>query len=256
MQDPFPEVSGNGIVALGKAGIDVRVGLMRHQAAALNEGFISRVTRERPFVRMKVASSIDGATAMANGQSQWITGTEARQDVQKLRASSGAVLTGVGTVLEDDPSLTVRDKSLTDVQPLRIVLDTNLRMPPASCMLTLPGTTAIFCGDDANRAALEAAGATIYVTDTDNGESGRVDPAAVLRRLAALEINDLLFLTAGLVDELVIYQAPHIMGSQTRGMFSTPGWENLSDRVELNLIDMRTVGNDCRIIARPVSSIA
>jgi diaminohydroxyphosphoribosylaminopyrimidine deaminase/5-amino-6-(5-phosphoribosylamino)uracil reductase len=262
MQDPYPKVSGNGIVALGKAGIKVRVGLMRHQAAALNEGFVYRVTRERPFVRLKVAASIDGATAMANGQSQWITGAEARQDVQKLRASSGAILTGVGTVLEDDPSLTVRDKSLTDMQPMRVVLDTHLRMPPASCMLTLPGTTAVFCGEDANRSALESAGATIYVSETVHD---RVDPAAVLQRLAALEVNDVLieagqeisgaFLEANLVDELVLYQSPHIMGSETRGMFRTPAWKNLEDRVELQVTDMRAIGNDCRITARPANGI-
>ena len=258
MQDPYSKVSGNGIVALGKAGINVRVGLMGRQAAALNEGFISRVTRERPFVRLKVAASLDGATAMSDGQSQWITGVEARADVQKLRAASGAIVTGVGTVLEDDPSLTVRDKSLTDVQPLRVVLDSKLRMPAKACMLTLPGTTAIFCVDDSNRAALEATGASIYSAD---GANERVDPEAVLRRLAAFEVNDVLveaghevsgaLLTANLVDEIVIYQAPHIMGSETRGMFKTPPWRSLSDRLELKVTDMRMIGRDCRITARP-----
>jgi diaminohydroxyphosphoribosylaminopyrimidine deaminase/5-amino-6-(5-phosphoribosylamino)uracil reductase len=260
MQDPFPVVSGNGIVALGQAGIAVRVGLMRHQAAALNEGFICRVTSGRPFVRLKIASSIDGATAMEDGQSQWITGPEARQDAQKLRAASAAIMTGVGTVLQDDPSLTVRDKTLTDRQPLRVVLDSNLRMPPAACMLTLAGQTAIFCANDEKRQVLEAAGASIYVTPAIDG---RIDPDAVLQRLAALEINDVLveagrelsgsLMAAGLVDELVLYQAPIIMGSETRGMFATSGWRDLSDKVELHICDMRKIGADMRITARPVN---
>jgi diaminohydroxyphosphoribosylaminopyrimidine deaminase/5-amino-6-(5-phosphoribosylamino)uracil reductase len=261
MQDPFAEVSGNGIVALGQAGIDVRVGLMRHQAAALNEGFISRVTRQRPFVRLKIAASIDGATAMADGHSQWITGPEARQDVQRLRAASGAILTGVNTVLEDDPSLTVRDKSLTDTQPMRVILDSHLRMPAAACMLELPGVTAVFCVEDANRAVLEAAGARVYLT---NEAQGRTEAASVLRELAEFEINDVLveagsevagnLVSVGLVDELVIYQSPHIMGSESRGMLRTPTWQNLTDRLELDITDMRKVGADMRITARPVQN--
>lgn len=261
MQDPFSEVSGNGIVALGQAGINVRVGLMRQQAAEINQGFVSRVTRQRPFVRLKMAASIDGRTAMADGQSQWITGPDARQDVQRLRAGSGAVMTGIGTVLEDDPSLTVRDKSLTDRQPLRVVLDSHLRMPPSACMLELPGETAVFCVDDTNRELLESAGAKVYLTDESEGHT---NAASVLNELALFEVNDVLveaghevagnLITQNLVDEIVIYQAPHIMGSETRGMLKTPAWQNLADRLDLDITDLRKVGADIRITARPVQA--
>lgn len=257
MIDPFPEVAGSGCRALEQAGIGVRSGLMQAEAERLNEGFLSRVTRGRPFVRAKIAASLDGATAMANGQSQWITGAEARQDVQRMRAASGAILTGIGTVLADDPSLTVRDASLTGSQPLRVILDSRLRMPPSACMLELPGRTEIFCTDDAKRASLEAAGAAVHVVAA---EAGRVDLHAALGELADLEVNDVLvesgpglsgaLLAAGLVDELVIYQAPHIMGSETRGMFATPGWRDLGDRLELDIIDSRQVGRDTRVTAR------
>ncbi|MDH5499860.1 MAG: bifunctional diaminohydroxyphosphoribosylaminopyrimidine deaminase/5-amino-6-(5-phosphoribosylamino)uracil reductase RibD, partial [Gammaproteobacteria bacterium] len=259
MTDPFPKVSGRGIEALREAGISVRTGLMAAQAAALNEGFISRVQRGRPFVRLKVAASLDGRTAMADGQSQWITGPEARADVQRLRAASGAVMTGVGTVLADDPSLTVRDKTLTNRQPVRAILDSRLRMPMSSCMLALSGQTVIFCVDDERRAPLEAAGATVHRCVA---RDGRVDPESALQELAGMEINDVLveagavlageLLTAGLVDELVIYQAPHIMGSQTRGMFETPAWQDLEHRCGLEYVDVRRIGRDTRIIVRPL----
>ena len=259
MTDPFPAVSGSGIEALQTSGITLRSGLLQDEAAALNAGFVSRVTRGLPFVRLKMAASLDGCTAMADGQSQWITGAAARQDVQRLRAMSGAVLTGVGTVLEDDPSLTVRDKSLSDLQPLRVVLDSRLKMPPASCMLTLPGRTEVFCVDDSKRKALEKAGATVRVVPAADDHT---DLESVLRELAARGVNDVLveagrrlagaLLAAGLIDELVIYQAPHIMGSQTRGMFATPDWLQLQQRMQLDVRDVRRIGNDTRITARPV----
>jgi len=262
MQDPFHEVDGDGLGALQKAGIAVRVGLMNDEAAKLNEGFVSRVTRKRPFVRLKTASSLDGCTAMEDGESQWITGPEARADVQRLRASSGAVMTGIGTVLADDPSLTVREEGLAieGMQPLRVILDQQLRMPLSARMLTLPGDTAIFCTDDSNRAALESAGASVTVVP---GASDGADLDVVLARLAELGINDVLveaghtlagsLLTSGLVDELVIYQSPHIMGSLTQGMFSTPAWQNMSQRMQLDIIDVRRVGADTRITARPTA---
>jgi diaminohydroxyphosphoribosylaminopyrimidine deaminase/5-amino-6-(5-phosphoribosylamino)uracil reductase len=260
MQDPFREVNGDGIGLLEEAGIPVRVGLMSNEAARLNEGFISRVTRHRPFVRLKVAASIDGCTAMADGESQWITGPEARTDVQRLRASSGAVLTGIGTVVADDPSLTVRDDSIKDdgIQPMRVILDNHLRMPVSAQMLQLPGKTAVFCTADGNRDLLEKAGALVYLV---SGQDGRVDLREVLAALAEEGVNDVLveaghtlagsFLSAGLVDELVIYQSPHIMGSETQGMFSTPGWRQMSQRMQLVITDVRRVGADTRITARP-----
>jgi diaminohydroxyphosphoribosylaminopyrimidine deaminase/5-amino-6-(5-phosphoribosylamino)uracil reductase len=259
MQDPNPSVSGSGIGALRQAGIGVRLGLMQSEAGFLNRGFASRMQRGRPFVRLKMAASLDGCTAMADGQSQWISGAEARADVQRLRAESGAVMTGVGTVLSDDPSLTVRDKGTATQQPRRVILDSRLRMPLSAVMLTLAGHTDIFCIDDARRAPLEAAGATVHRSPA---KDAHVDLEPMLRSLAEMQVNDLLveagrslagaMLSDGLVDELVIYQAPHIMGSETRGMFATPGWQSLEQRLDLEIVDVRNFGRDRRIIARPI----
>jgi len=259
MQDPFEQVSGRGLEALQKADIETGVGLMQSAAEALNAGFLSRATRGRPFVRLKIAASLDGAIAMESGESQWITGPEAREDVQELRARSGAIMTGIGTVLADDPSLNVRSPSidLPGGQPLRIVLDSCLRMPPTAAMLTLPGETLVCCiaGQDDSR--LADAGAKVQVF----GSHGDVvNVFEVLAALAERTINDVLVeagpLLAGyllekdLVDELVIYQSPHIMGSNTRGMFTTPNWSALADRRTLDVIDTRRVGSDTRITAR------
>jgi diaminohydroxyphosphoribosylaminopyrimidine deaminase/5-amino-6-(5-phosphoribosylamino)uracil reductase len=211
-------------------------------------------------VRLKIAASLDGRTAMSSGESQWITGKAARRDVQRLRAASGAILTGIGTVIADDPSLTVRDESIETrgLQPMRAVLDSQLKMPRSARMLTLPGRTVVFCVDDGNRQALERAGAEIHVVPD---VAGRTDLASVLRLLASLEINDVLveagpvlagdLLDAGLIDELVIYQAPHMMGSETRGMITTPAWLALRDRQSLEIVDVRMLGQDIRITARP-----
>lgn len=262
MQDPCDAVDGSGLDRLRQAGIAVRVGLMSDDALRLNEGFVSRMTRKRPFVRLKMAASLDGCTAMADGESQWITGPEARADVQRLRASSGAVMTGIGTVLADDPALTVREESLVveGMQPLRVVLDNHLRMPLSARMLAAPGKTAVFCISDGDRNRLEDSGASIHVVPS---RQHNTDLHAVLARLAEFEINDVLaeaghtlagsLLAAELVDELVIYQSPHIMGSQTQGMFSTPAWRNMSQRMRLDIVDMRRVGADTRVTARPHS---
>lgn len=259
MQDPFPAVSGDGIAALRDAGIDVRVGLMQFQAEALNRGYLSRIRRGRPFVRIKMAASIDGAVAMKSGQSQWISGPESRADVQRLRAESGAILSGIGTVLADDPSFTVRHANIDTggLQPLRAILDSNLRMPLSSGMLCLPGKTVVYCSKTDRRKGLEDAGAEVIRVA---GKDGQVDAAVVLEDLGRRGINDVLveagpvlagsLLTAGLVDELVIYQAPHIMGSETIPMFSTPGLSLLGDRLRLVISDMRRVGADTRITAR------
>ena len=216
MEDPNPKVAGDGFAKLEDAGIEVRPGLLRVQAIALNEGFVSRVTRGRPFVRLKMAASLDGGTAMASGESQWITGEAAREDVQRLRAASGAILTGADTVLDDDPSLTVREwpADAGGRQPYRVVLDSKLRTPPGATMLGLDGETIIYCARDANRNGLEQAGATVV---TVAQEGGRVDLAAALAELAGRGVNDVLvecgptlagaLLDAKLVDELVIYQA-------------------------------------------------
>ncbi len=259
MEDPFDEVAGQGLEALREAGIEAEVGLMQDAAEALNTGFVSRVARGRPFVRLKMAASLDGATAMESGESQWITGPEARRDVQELRARSGAVMTGIGTVLADDPSLNVRDREIDTRgrQPLRVVLDSRLRTPTDAALLKLPGETLVCCTAGQDAAALRAAGADVQ----EFGEHGGVvNVFEVLAALAEREINDVLVeagpLLAGyllekdLIDELVIYQSPHIMGSNTRGMFQTPAWEMLGDRKTLDITDVRRIGADTRITAR------
>jgi len=258
MKDPFDAVAGRGLDLLREAGIDTEVGLMQQAAESLNAGFISRVVHRRPRVRLKIAASIDGAIAMACGESQWITGPEARADVQKLRARSGAIMTGIGTVLADDPSLNVRAKDLDTrgLQPLRVVLDSRLRMPPTAAMLALPGQTLVCCTGDHDVSQLERAGAEVR----DFGAHGAVvNVFEVLAALGEREINDVLIeagplltgylLEKDLVDELVIYQSPHIMGSNTRGMFQTPGWTALADRKQLDISDVRRVGADTRITA-------
>jgi len=258
-QDPNPDVNGKGLELLEAAGITVRTGVLQDKVEQQLAGFLSRIRRGRPFITLKMACSIDGRIAMASGESQWITGPEARADVQRLRARSGAIVSGIGTVLADDPSFTVRDPDIDTLgrQPLRAVLDAHLRMPLSAEMLALPGQTLIYCNDDSKRQALTDAGAEIIkVADKD----GHVNAQAVLEDLARREINDVLvetgpvlagnLLASNLVDELVIYQAPHIMGSETMGMFETPAWTALSHRRLLEITDMRPVGPDTRITAR------
>ena len=258
--DPNPKVDGKGIERLQNAGVTVRCGLLRQEAKQLIAGFLSRIERGRPRVHLKIACSLDGRIAMADGQSQWITGVEARSDVQRLRARAGAILTGIGTVLADDPALTVRETKLNPYgrQPLRVVLDSDLRMPPAAKMLALPGSTLIFCSSDENAAGLVDAGAEVVSV---NGDDRLLDLSLVLQGLADRGVNDLLveagptisgqFVEQNLVDEFVIYQAPHILGSETMGMFSTPSWHQLADRQALTITSVVQVGNDTRITAIP-----
>ena len=261
LEDPNPNVAGGGISKLEQAGIRVRTGAHSGLVGLQLRGFLSRATTGRPFVCVKIACSLDGCVAMADGESQWITGPEARADVQRLRARSGAIMSGIGTVLVDDPSFTVRDPAIDTRgrQPLRVILDRNLRMPLSAEMLALPGKTLIYCSasDVDNRRSLAEAGAEIIEVDSINGF---VDAEQVLGDLGEREINDVLveagpaltgyLLENDLVDELVIYQAPHIMGSETIGMFRTPSWTSLSDRRVLEITDAHPVGRDTRITAR------
>lgn len=258
MEDPNASVAGRGLKRLAQAGIDVQQGLMQDVAADLNRGFLKRVTQGRPFVRLKIASSIDGAIAMKSGESQWITGPEARSDVQRLRARSGAIMTGIGTVLADDPSLNIRDRQIASrsQQPLRVVLDSALRMPQSARMLSLPGATLICCVGKRGSGDFGSSNAEV-MSFPDFG--GRLDVDAVLEELANRGVNEVLveagpellgnMLDRRLVDELVIYQAPHIMGNQTRGMADTPGWTSLTDRCALQFVDVRRIGRDTRITA-------
>jgi diaminohydroxyphosphoribosylaminopyrimidine deaminase/5-amino-6-(5-phosphoribosylamino)uracil reductase len=259
--DPNPLVAGAGLGKLERAGIGVTVGVLHGPAEALNRGHVSRMGRKRPWVRAKVAASLDGRTALASGASRWITGDAARADVHRFRARSSVVLTGIGTVLADDPALTARldDPTMRVLQPTRVIVDSRFRTPPTAQTLKFPGTVLIFGTDAAGERAsrLEAAGAKIERV----AGSSRCDLNAVLARLAALEHNDVLveagptlsgaFLEAGLIDELILYMAPQVLGDRARGMFVTRELTNLAERYSLEIDDVRKLGSDLRIIARP-----
>jgi diaminohydroxyphosphoribosylaminopyrimidine deaminase/5-amino-6-(5-phosphoribosylamino)uracil reductase len=261
MEDPNPRVRGAGLNALQAAGIEVDAGLMAAQAERLNPGFVMRMRQGRPWVRCKLAMSLDGRTAMASGESRWITGEDARRDVHRWRARSSAILTGIGTVLVDDPLLTVRldpAEAAPARQPLRVVLDTWLRTPPGAQLLGAPGETLILAGapDREKEARLQGRGISIITLPM---EGGRLDLAAVLRYLGKMEINEVhleagaklsgALLAAGWVDELLVYLAPHLMGDAARGLFSLPGLERMEQRIELAIGDIRAVGGDWRITA-------
>ncbi|MES9972469.1 MAG: bifunctional diaminohydroxyphosphoribosylaminopyrimidine deaminase/5-amino-6-(5-phosphoribosylamino)uracil reductase RibD [Candidatus Thiodiazotropha sp.] len=267
MPDPNPQVAGRGIEQLRQAGIQVTEGVLQAQAQALNPGFIKRMTQGLPFIRCKMAMSLDGRTAMANGESQWITSPAARADVQRLRAQSAAILTGVGTLLADDPSMNVRlsgrelglDQDIPVPHPLRVVLDPQLATPVDAKMLGLPGPTLIICSDEEHLhgAPLESAGAQIVRLP---GDEQRLDLQQVVRYLGQQEINEVLLesgatlagamLEQGLVDELIVYQAPHLMGSEGRSLFLLPGIAQMTDRIPLQVTDLRQIGPDIRITAK------
>jgi diaminohydroxyphosphoribosylaminopyrimidine deaminase/5-amino-6-(5-phosphoribosylamino)uracil reductase len=262
LRDPNPQVAGGGIALLTLAGVQVEVGLLEQEATELNIGFISRMTRGRPWVRLKTASSLDGKTALLNGASKWITGPAARADVHHLRARACAVLTGVGTVLADDPQMNVRDVG-TGVentrQPLRVVVDSQLRTPLDAKILG-DGETVLVCvqAAPARRNALLAAGAHILELP---GPDGRVPLRALMQELGARGINELhveagatlngALLQAGLVDEWVAYQAPLIMGHQARGLFDMPALDDMAGRRGFSLTDARMLGPDLRLTLRP-----
>ena len=267
MADPNPRVAGQGLARLRAQGLEVTDGLLEAEARALNPGFCKRMTRGRPHVRVKLAASLDGRTALASGESQWITAPPARRDVQFLRARSGAIVTGIGTVLADDPALNVRleaaDLGLASnqpvPQPLRVVVDSRLRLPPGARMLAQPGETrvAYTLVVPERAAALAAAGARLQRCAASGG---RVALDDLLRQLAEEEINEVLIeagatlagaaLQAGLVDELILYLAPHLLGDGARGLFHLPGLARMADRLPLLLQDVRQVGQDLRITAQ------
>jgi diaminohydroxyphosphoribosylaminopyrimidine deaminase/5-amino-6-(5-phosphoribosylamino)uracil reductase len=260
-RDPNPKVSGGGAAKLEAAGIAVEAGLLEAESLALNPGFFSRMTRGRPWVTVKLAASLDGGTALPGGESRWITGEAAREDVQRLRARSSAVMTGSGTVLADDPRLDVRLPGATR-QPLRVVIDSGLRTPPAARIIAPPGRALLFCTtEDAGRAeALRAAGAEVErVASAD----GRVDLAATLALLARREVNELLvecgpglagaFLGAGLVDELLLYVAPTLLGRGARKLADLESPATMAERLQFSIVDRRDVGGDLLLRLRPRS---
>lgn len=256
MQDPNPLVSGQGIARLRAAGIVVDCGLMETTARELNIGFVSRMSRGTPWVRSKIAASVDGRTALANGVSKWITGDAARRDAQHWRAASCAILTGIGTVLADDPRLDVREIE-TERQPLRVVLDSQLRIAQDAKILQGGRTLFYTAATDATKQdALRQLGAEVVLLQ---GVKDGLDLSAVLRDLAQRGINEVLveagrtlngaLLKAGLVDELVLYLAPVLLGDAARGMADLDVLTQLDQRVELVWKDMRQVGNDLRLTA-------
>jgi diaminohydroxyphosphoribosylaminopyrimidine deaminase/5-amino-6-(5-phosphoribosylamino)uracil reductase len=256
-QDPNPLVAGQGIARLRAAGIDVECGLMETAARELNIGFFSRMTRGTPWMRSKIAASLDGRTALANGSSKWITGDAARRDVQHWRARSCAVLTGIGTVLADDPQLNVREPA-TERQPQRVVVDSALRISPGARILQ-DGRALIYtaCADAEKQQSLKANGAEVV---TLAGADGKVDLPGVLHDLGRRGINEVLveaghtlngsLMQAGLVDELVLYFAPQLLGDAARGMTEMGELTQLSQRIALQWNDVRQVGNDLRIVAK------
>ena len=272
MADPNPLVAGEGLKKLQAAGIETEVGLLEMQARDLNPGFIKRMESGRPFVRVKMAMSMDGRTAMASGESKWISSEASRHDVQCLRAESSAILTGIGTIVADDPSLNVRlskqqlgleqlELNSLPKQPKRIVLDSQFKMPVDAKIASQQGDCLVYTtvnveNPDDYPFTIETVAAEAVT------KAKQIDLKWLLNDLAKKEIN-LLHVEAGsvlsgallkndLVDEIVIYMAPHIMGDSAKGLFHLPELEQMKDRVSLEIKDVRSIGNDIRITARPV----
>lgn len=272
MEDPNPAVGGNGIKLLRSAGIEVDVGLMAAEAGDIIPGFLKRIREGRPLVRVKQAMSLDGRTAMASGESQWITGAAARQDVQRLRARSCAIVTGVGTVLADDCSLTVRgaqlglpsqDSARAQYRaPLRVVLDTSAKTPLGAKVLNDDASTLLCVGAEADVSHLLRPGTQCAVLPTNTAAEGSgLDLHAVMNELAARQCNEILvesgarlsgaLLQAGLVDELIVYMAPTLMGDNARPLVNLP-LAAMAEKVDLSFSDVRKVGQDWRFTAKPV----
>ena len=257
MADPNPTASG-GMQALREAGITVECGLLQAEAEALNPGFIARVTRQRPWVRMKIAASLDGRSALVDGRSQWITGAAARQDGHQWRARACAILTGIGTVRDDDPRLNVRDVDTTR-QPLRVVIDSRLETPLSARILQGSKTLLLSAIDDPAREAAYAVRG-VEVERVPSNAQGKTDLPLVLETLARRGINELhveagaklngSLLREGCVDELLIYLAPSVIGDTGLGMFALPPLAELAAQQRLQFTDVRQIGDDLRIRAR------
>jgi len=257
LQDPNPKVAGQGLARLRAAGIDAASGLLEAEARELNIGFVARMTRGRPWLRVKAAASLDGGTALANGHSQWITGEPARRDGHRWRARSCAVMVGIGTLLADNPRLTVRHVD-TPRQPLRIVVDRHLEIPLDARVLEGGHALVVTAEDRPDKTRrLQDLGATVAYFPNDEG---KVDLNALMQDLAERELNEVLvesgsrlngaLLRAGVVDELLVYLAPHLLGDTARGMFGLGELASLEQRIDLTIRDVRRIGADLRILAR------
>lgn len=267
MQDPNPEVAGRGLYRLQQAGVEVSHGLMQQDAELLNRGFLKRMRTGFPWLQLKLGASLDGRTAMANGESQWITSAEARRDVQRFRAASHAILSTSATVLADDPALTVRSHSLdsdslSDVggeenlrQPVRVIIDRQQLLGPEQQLFTQPGETWLM------RTALSGEWPENVKQYVVPQHQGATDLVAMMMLLGQQQINSVwteagptlagALLRAGLVDELIVYIAPKLLGNDARGLCTLPGLSHLADAPGFSFTDVRRVGNDLRIILRP-----
>jgi diaminohydroxyphosphoribosylaminopyrimidine deaminase/5-amino-6-(5-phosphoribosylamino)uracil reductase len=261
MRDPDPRTAGQGMERIKRAGIEVATGVLEDEAREINIGFVSRLTRGRPWTRMKIAASLDGKTALNNGKSQWITGEAARRDGHHWRARACAVLTGIGTVRDDDPQLTVREVA-TPRQPLRVVVDSRLETPLAARILAGGGVLVACAVEDKTKIGqLREQGAEVIVMpDLSNAAARKVDLPALMQELGRRAINELhveagyklngSLLGAGCVDELLLYLAPCLLGDRARGMADLPELADLGGRRALRISEMRALGGDIRIVAR------
>ena len=258
MTDPNPLVAGKGLAMLRAAGIETASGLLENEARELNIGFVSRMTRGRPWLRLKAAASLDGKTALNNGVSQWITGPEARRDGQRWRARACAILTGIGTVRDDDPQLNVRDLE-TSRQPLRVVVDSRLETPLTARILQ--GGPVLIAGaiENAEKSALlRSTGAEVLILPN---AAGKVELKDLLEALARRGINEVhaeagfklngSLMREGLVDELLLYLAPCLIGHAASGLFNLPELATLDGKRLLQIRDLRQISEDIRLIARP-----